>query len=408
MRLLIYSLNYTPELTGIGKYTGELGEWFSRRGHDVRVITGIPYYPEWKVSKNYRWWTYKEENILGCTVIRCPVWVPSRPSAVKRILHLVSFALSSMPMAIREAFWKPDIIFVVEPPLFCSPIAWIVSVISRASSWLHIQDFEVDAAFDLGLIKANWLKQLVLLIERGVIQRFDRVSTISNAMIQRLKNKGVSESRRLLFPNWVDTHKIFHITGGNSLRTELGIDNNHIIALYSGNMGEKQGLEIIIDAAKILINEPQLKFVMCGDGAAYNRLRILGQDVSNIQWLNLQPVERLNELLNIADIHLLPQRADAADLVMPSKLTGMLASGRPVVATANPDTEVWQVVQKCGVTVSPGDAKSFADAILLLANDSDKRAKLGCAARQYAEQQFDHDVVLSCFEKELVLLANQK
>ncbi len=161
------------------------------------------------------------------------------------------------------------------------------------------------------------------------------------------------------------------------MRDELCIPDDEIVVLYSGNMGEKQGLEIVIEAARALTDELALHFIMCGQGAAYARLRKLAEGLDNIKWLPLQPIDKLNELLNAADIHLLPQRADAADLVMPSKLTGILASGRPVVATAHPGTEVWNVVQGRGITVEPGNVEAFAGAIQKLAGDAERRKALG-------------------------------
>jgi len=145
-----------------------------------------------------------------------------------------------------------------------------------------------------------------------------------------------------------------------------------VVALYSGNMGEKQGLEIVVEAARILESDaPNIRFVLCGEGAAKVRMQALAADLSNVLWLPLQPLARLNELLNFVDIHLLPQRADAADLVMPSKLTGMLASGRPVLATAHAGTELAGVVAGCGVVVEPGNVQAFVDALRQLAADGE-------------------------------------
>jgi len=161
LRILIYGINYSPELTGIGKYTGEMAEWLAEQGHDIRIATAPPYYPEWKVADGYSAVRYWREQVDGVDVWRCPLYVPSRPSGLKRILHLASFALSSMPVIFRQIFWKPDVIVVIEPPLFCAPAAWLTAQLSSAKCWLHIQDFEVNAAFDLGIIPFPWMKKLV-------------------------------------------------------------------------------------------------------------------------------------------------------------------------------------------------------------------------------------------------------
>jgi putative colanic acid biosynthesis glycosyltransferase WcaI len=167
-------------------------------------------------------------------------------------------------------------------------------------------------------------------------------------------------------------------------------------------MAGKQGLETLLEAALLLEGEKSLRFVMCGDGAARERLRRAYGNLSNVVWLPLQPAARLNELLNLADIHLLIQLAGVADLVMPSKLTGMLASGRPVVATAGAKSRVAEVVEQCGIAVPPGEADALASAIRALGADPERRQRLGKAARDYAVKNIDVSSVLGDFERALI------
>lgn len=401
MRILISSINYAPELTGIGKYTTEMAEWLALKGHEVRVVTSQPYYPEWRVYDGYASWRYKNESVRGVGVWRCPLWVPSKPSGIKRLIHLASFALSSLPVLCRQIFWRPDLVFVVEPPLFVAPAALLCAKFSGAKAWLHIQDFEIDAAYGLGIIKFHWLFGLTMRSESWFMKRFDVISSISPNMMLRLLKKGLPKSSTYLFPNWADLARIFPLREHGSLRTELQVPHDAIVALYSGNMGEKQGLEILLQAATGLQSTANVTFVLCGDGAARLRLQSQFQELKNVKWVPLQPQERLNELLNMADIHLLPQRAEAEDLVMPSKLTGMLASGRPVIATACKGTQLEMVVSQCGMVVQPGCVEQLVQAIIKLAADPSMRADLGTKARVYAEKHIGRDQVLSQFETEL-------
>ncbi len=400
MRILIYGINYAPELTGIGKYTSEMAEWLAAHGHQVRVVTAPPYYPMWKIGEGFSGWRYSYSEQNGVKVYRCPLWVPSRLSGINRIAHLASFAISSLPVVLWQGlFWQPDVVWVVEPPLLCGPGAWLTARLSGAKAWLHVQDFEVDAVFSLGLLAPSRLQFFVSILERELMRRFDHVSTISRHMLERLKAKGVDDSRCLFFPNWVDTHVIYPLSEPSLLRTRLGLTPDTVVALYAGNMGEKQGLEILIDAAHLLMADAKIQFILCGDGAARSRLQKLAERLPNIRFLPLQPVDHLNELLNLADIHLLPQRADAADLVMPSKLTGMLASGRPVVTTAYRHTELARVVKGCGVVVPPGDKVALAEAIHYLAKCPRERIRLGQAGRAFAVMYWDREKVLRQFEK---------
>lgn len=395
---MLYGINFAPELTGIGKYTGEMAVWLTKAGHDVRVVTAPPYYPDWRIAKDYRAGRYMHEIWEGVRVWRTPLWVPARPSGLKRLLHLASFALSSLPVMLRQLLWRPDVVLVVEPPLVCAPAALCLARLARARAWLHIQDYEVDAAFALGLLKSRFTRWLAIRSERWLMRRFDQVSTISESMMKHALAKGVEADRLVQCPNWIDLSRIFPLAEPSSYRTELNIPATSIVALYSGNMGNKQGLEILADAARMLSGEPNLVFVFCGNGAGRANLEKRTKGLSNVRFLDLQPAERLNDLLGLADIHLLPQRADAADLVMPSKLTGMLASGRAVVATAHAETELGRVVAKCSVITAPGDAEAFANAVHALARDSGRRHALGRAGREYAELKLNISHILQDFE----------
>lgn len=402
-KILIIGINFYPELTGIGKYTGELAAYLRGSGHEVHVVTAPPYYPYWQVQPGYKAWQYKREFWRGVVIYRCPLWVPRKPSGLKRLLHLFSFAISSFPILLGQLHWKPDLVLCVAPAFFCAPFAWFTARLSGAKTWLHIQDFELDAATNLGMLPTDhFLTRWAVSGEIWLLARFDRVSTISERMLVRLLQKGVNLKRAVLFPNWVDTNDIFPLKPShNSLRKTFGIPSTHVVILYSGNMGKKQGLESLILVARQLQIHHNLHFILCGDGSARAELEMAAQDLSNVQFLPLQPPEKLNLLLNSADIHILPQRADAADLMMPSKLLGMLASGKAMIATANPGTELENVVNQVSVVVAPGDQSALCRAILSLASSPQLRLHLGEKGRDYVCRNWSKQIVLSRFESQL-------
>ena len=407
MKLLFYGINHSPELAGIGKYTGEMAAWFAANGHEVRVITAPPYYPAWKVGPGYSASQYRTESLQGATVYRAPLWVPLQPGGLKRLLHLASFALSSLPVLLAQWRWKPDVVWVVEPPLMCAPAAAAFASLRGVKSWLHIQDYEVDAAFDLGLIKGAALRRWVAGAERWLMRRFDRVSTISGRMVERARAKGVAPERVVHFSNWVDIGGITPLAAPSAYRAELGLAQDAVVALYSGNMGNKQGLEILADVARLLQGESHIRFVFGGNGSGRADLQARCAGLPNVRFLDLQPLGRLNHWLGLADVHLLPQRADAADLVMPSKLTGMLASGRAVLATAHAETELGRVVAQeaaCGLVVPPENASAMAEALRTLAADPARRLELGANGRRYAERELSQDVILRRFEAQLLAM----
>jgi colanic acid biosynthesis glycosyl transferase WcaI len=412
LKILIHGINFAPELIGVGKYTGEMAAWLAGHGHAVRVVTAPPYYPGWRVGEGYSAARYRRESWsasggAGAQVWRCPLWVPQQPGGLKRVAHLASFAASSAPIMLAQVRWRPDLVLVVEPTLLNAPAALATARLSGAKTWLHIQDLEVDAAFDMGLLPRGALRSAALAAERALLRGFDRVSTISEAMRERLIAKGVSAEKAPLFANWVDVDAISPLDRASTFRSQLDLAPHVCVALYAGNLGEKQGLEMLIEAARRLQHEPNLVFVIAGSGSARASLEAMGAGLGNLRWLPLQPAERLNDLLNLADIHLLPQRADAADLVMPSKLTGMLASGRPVVATAGQGTQLGRVVSGCGVLTPPGDGAALANAIAALVADPAQRRVLGRAARAYAEQHLARDAIMSRFENTALALCGR-
>jgi colanic acid biosynthesis glycosyl transferase WcaI len=395
MKILIYSANYAPEPTGIGKYSGEMAEWLAAKGHEVRVVAAPPYYPNWKVAEGYSWPPYRRETLNGVDVWRAPLWVPTRPSGIKRVLHLLSFAVSSAPVMLRQLAWSPDVVLTVAPAMACAPMGWLTARLSGAAAWLHVQDFEVDVAFQMNLLKGKRIQQLALWAERTLMRRFDKVSSISTKMVDRLRAKGIDSDAIELFPNWVDTHGVMPLDGVSGYRNELGIGTDKVVALFSGTWGAKQNLLSIPAVARKLAHRSELMFVICGDGVMRPELEQACAGLANVRLLPLQPKERLGELLGLADIHLLTQSADAEDLVLPSKLTGMLSSGRPVVATCRADTEIASVVASCGLVVSPTCIDQFAQAIVKLADKPELRCSLGVQGRKYAEHALAKDPILA-------------
>ncbi len=409
-RILVVCVHYAPDFVGAPKYNTEFCALLAARGHDVEVVTGLPHYPAWLIPSTHRRAAWKLEWIDGVKVWRTPLYVPRNPSGLKRIIHSASFGLAATFLAGWRAIrFRPDIVFTVAPTLLSAPAALAGARVSGATTWMHVQDFEIDAAFELGLLKGKQSRRLALGSETWLLRQFDRVSTISRNMMQLLSSKGVPEDRIVELRNWVDVEavKVWPSTA-TRYRVDLDIPPTAIVALYSGNMAGKQGLERLAEVATMLEAEmPELVFLLCGNGSFRAELETLCASLKNVRFLDLQPFELLPELLGTADIHLLPQRAEAADLVLPSKLTGILASGRPVVAMAQPGTSLADEVAGCGIAVEP-DAESMAAGIRTLAMDPALRATLGQSSREAAERRWHVAAIIDNFELELERLMSAK
>jgi colanic acid biosynthesis glycosyl transferase WcaI len=313
----------------------------------------------------------------------------------RRILHLLSFAASALPVILFQKARHPDLVFTVAPTLFSAPLAALRGHRNRQRNWLHIQDFEMDAGLNLSVVKhLPGMERIARHWEKGVYGKFATISTISNAMMKKLVEKGVPPEAIQYFPNWIDIDLIHPLEGENWYRRELHFDNSDVVIVYSGSIGQKQGLETLIEAAQKLVEHSHIHLVICGDGPGKLNLQKLAEGFTNIHFLPIQPAESLNELLNMADIHVLPQKAGAADLVMPSKLLGMLASGRPVIAACPPGSELFKIVNEVGLVAPPENASTLADQILLLASDQRLRLELGSRGRSYVVEHFSSGSVL--------------
>lgn len=416
LHIVVYGINFEPELTGCGKYTGEMCHWLASRGHRVDVVTAPPYYPHWQILEGHHGWRYVQDHThasAGLRVLRCPLWVPAQVTGKKRLLHLASFAASSaLGLLFTLLRQRPDVMVLIAPTLACAPAALALGKLFRIPVWLHVQDFEVDAMHAMGLVKQTGaLRRWALACESWIMKRFDRVSSISDNMVTRLHDKGVDASRTSRFLNWVDVSTIRPqplAHAQNSIRDQLQVTPDQTLVLYAGNLGQKQGIEVVIDTAIQLRHRQDIVFAFVGAGSALTDLKSRAEGLTQVRWLPLQPIELLNELLNAADIHVLPQRADAADLVMPSKLTGMLASGRPVIGTAAASTQLGKVLDDCGVRVDPGCSEALAQAITQLTAHPDEQHRLGDLGRQYALTHLAHEAVLRGFEDGLSSLAAER
>jgi colanic acid biosynthesis glycosyl transferase WcaI len=407
LRLLIYGLNYAPERTGVGKYTGEMAVWLRGRGHQVRVVTAPPYYPAWKVNAGYRGWRYRRESLQGVDVFRCPIWVPETPDGFRRLLHLLSFAVSSIPVLLRQIFWRPDRIFVIEPTLFCAPCALVTARLANAKAWLHIQDFEAEAFFGLGFGSGGFVKKCVNAVEGWLMRRFDRVSSISRQMVAKLSGFGIPEDRTTIFPNWVDTDRIRPGVRGRAFREEWGLGPDRKIVLYAGSMGNKQGLEMVLETARAIQNDdPDTLFLLVGEGSAMEGLvqRAGALGLRNVVFKPPQPPEDLPALLTLADVHMVVQKKGVAEAFMPSKLTGILAAGGTAIITADEDTELGRLVTNnpgIAVLVPPENQELFQEALRTELSKDRNGARINLVARKYAERYLATDGILSQFEKVL-------
>jgi colanic acid biosynthesis glycosyl transferase WcaI len=371
--VLLLGGNYFPEPTGIGKYNAEMIDWLAAHNYDCGVVTTYPYYPFWKIQEPYTnksAWYKKEQRYVNehvsLTVYRCPHYVPAVPTGIKRILSDISFFISAFFQFVRLLFRKKyNYVLVVAPPFQIGLLGYLYKKIKGSRLIYHIQDLQIDAGVELGMIKSKYLIRLMFGLERFIIRKADFVSSISEGMIKKIKAK--YNRPVLLFPNWADTTVFFPIANKEALKQQFNFLPTDKIILYSGAIGEKQGLQALLYTALELREASYIKFIICGSGPYKDRLVEMAGKLAlhNVHFMPLQPTEKFNRFLNMADVHLVMQKANENELFMPSKLTTICAVGGLVVVTASENTSLYNLVHNhnLGILIAPEDQSALTDAI---------------------------------------------
>ena len=408
MHYAFLGINYWPDETGIAPFTTGRCEYLASRGHRVTMFTGFPYYPAWRIPEPYRKHMFGREERNGVEIVRCWLYVPSQVSAAKRILHEASFITSSMLRAMaRRSIDKPDLLVVTTPPLALCLSAVVLSRLWKIPIVQHVPDLQPDAAMDLGMLRPGRLTDLLYGIEHYGYRRAALVSTLTEAMRRKIISKGIAPEKVVLFSDWARS-ELFQvpISGGVEFRRSLGISDDQLLVVHAGNMGVKQGLEVILGAAERSRNDRRIKYLLVGDGSVRAQLQhragTLGLD--NLRFLPLLPDARFLEMLAASDVSLVTQQKSVADIVFPSKVITLMSSARAIIASVNANSEVARVLDQAeaGVTVAPEDPEALLGAISALRAAPQQRHQLAMNARRFAEDFWEKQSTLSTLESHLL------
>jgi colanic acid biosynthesis glycosyl transferase WcaI len=403
--ILLLSHNFSPEPTGIGKYNGEMMDWLCKNGYNTTVITAFPYYPFWKVQAPYNNKWYKKEVVkypeqgTVMNIYRCPIYIPAFPSGAKRIIQDVLLWPAMLVVLFQQILFKKkhDLFITIAPPFHLAFLGFFYRFFRGGKIDYHIQDLQIEAAQQLNILSGLGLFNLMYKMEGRILRGSNYVSTISEGMIKKVEEK--AGRKVLFFPNWADTSFFYPLFDRSAVKQQWGFKPEDQVCLYSGSIGEKQGLESIIYAAEILKEQPQIKFAIAGSGPYKMQLTGLAEErgLTNICFFPLQDKENFNAFLNMADLHLIIQKGNASDLVMPSKLTTILAVGGVSIVTAPHGTSLEQVINEnnMGAVTTPDDTCELAAAIqnILSKNMDEMRQN----ARNYALKYLNIDNVMQTF-----------
>jgi colanic acid biosynthesis glycosyl transferase WcaI len=381
-------------------------DWLARNGFVCTVVTTYPYYPYWKVQSPYKNRWYKKERInygqseSSMTIYRCPSYVPSNPTGLKRMIQDASF-WSSMLWTIVKMIIKNDkfdLIITVAPPFHLAYLGLLLRKYTGGKLLYHVQDLQIEAAQDLNMLSNNKLFEKLYKIEKGVLDKADFVSSISAGMIKKRAEKVQKEIQ--FFPNWVDTTRFFPITDREKLKEKWNFQTDDKVFLYSGAIGEKQGLESILHAAEKLIHNNKIKFIICGSGPYKEKLIEIANNAGliNVSFLPVQEMDVFNEFLNMADLHLILQKSNESDLVMPSKLTTILAVGGVSLVTAPEGTSLYETIDQynLGYVIEPENTELLCKTIAEIKFDTSFELKKQ-KSREYALKYLNIDNVMNEF-----------
>ena len=403
-RVLLIGINFSPELTGIGKYSGEMIDWMTDNGTDCTVVTTFPYYPTWSIQKPYSGKFYKHEVSKEgkLNVFRCPIYVPSIPSGKKRILHDASFFMSSLLVMIMLLFKKKhDYIVCMAPPFHIGFLGLFYRFFKGGELVYHIHDMQIEAARDFNILKSDFAFKILFKLEHFILQHTNYLSSISTGMIQKVKAKIAREM--ILFPNWVDTDLFSPLKNRQLLKQQWGFEPDDKVVCYSGSIGEKQGLESLIKIAKQTQDQKHIKYVICGNGPYRQRLMEMTaeQGLSNMRFMDLQPLDTFNVFLNMTDVHLVLQKKSANDLMMPSKLTTIWSAGGLALVTAQPGTTLHTAIHKhnMAVVIDCEDDELLKEAIVDCCKHDFCNEKTN--ARTYALDYLSRENILKKFMTDL-------
>ncbi|WP_146234122.1 glycosyltransferase family 4 protein [Curtobacterium sp. MCPF17_046] len=380
--VLLVGLNFRPESTGIAPYTSGLAAELARRGVRVRAISSFPHYPQWRFPDG----GVPSKSITseaGVTVVRRRHRLPRRPGGLSRALSELSFGVA----AAATRFGRPHVVVLVSPALLSSAVALLKArLVTRRPVVFWVQDLYTLGLQELGAGSATLAERAIGAVERWCLRSADAVVVIHerfrNTVVDTL---GVDPDAVTVVRNWShleDTEPVDR----DAARAEQGWDRSDFVVLHAGNMGVKQGLENVVQAAQLATsNGSTVRFVLLGDGNQREHLAALSAGVPAVSMVGSLPDDKFRNAIGAADALLVNERRGVAGMAVPSKLTSYFSTGLPVIAATDPGsvTESEVLLADAGLVVPAGDPQALLEAAESLASDAELAAKFGENGRRY-------------------------
>jgi colanic acid biosynthesis glycosyl transferase WcaI len=387
MRIMILHMRFHPDLTGTGPLVSDLASDLVELGNEVTVISSMPHYGRHEIPPEYRGKLLHRSEYKGVDLWRTFVYVPKSPSGFQRAINYLSYTIMSIVAGLLTR--KPDVILCVNPPITVGFSGWLLSLARRAPLIFNVQDVWPDCLVIIDQLRSRLLIRIFKHLEKFIYRVSSRVTVLSEGMRENLMQKGVPAEKAVVIPNWSDVETIRPMERENSFRAAHGL-NGEFIVMFAGNLGFIAMLDKVLEAAKLLEDDPHIQFLIVGEGNAkaglVNRAGELG--LQNLRFLPTQPKEVLPEMLGAADLSLVTLNRRLGQLNVPSKTYSIMASARPVLASVPENSEIARLIEVagCGEGVPPEDPQALAQVIRRLSCQQEKLLIYGANGRRYVEE----------------------
>jgi colanic acid biosynthesis glycosyl transferase WcaI len=399
VKLAVVAPHFTPDIAPTGIVVTRIVEELTRRGHWIEVVTALPWYREHRIEPGFEGRLTRTEDTPWGRITRVhPFPAADKRDIFRRAIAFAGFSVMASAAGVRGG--SVDAVLAVSPPLTLGLTGLTVARARKAPVVFNIQDVHPDVAIELGALENKMLIGAARRLESFCYNHADATTVLSEDLLDNVRAKTRHPERVHVIPNFVDTAFVRPMEKENQYRREFGLVGKRVV-MYAGNVGLSQSLDIVLECASALAYEEDLVFVINGQGAARAELERNARGLSNVRFVDMQPPERLPELLAAADIHLVPLRKGLARSSMPSKTYSILAAARPLVASVDAGSEVTRVLERSegGVAVPPEDAEALTKAVRSLLDAPEETSRMGEAGRAWVESWASPAAVAESYER---------
>jgi colanic acid biosynthesis glycosyl transferase WcaI len=398
LKLVVITPHFAPDVAPTGVVVTRLVEELAKRGHEIEVVTSFPWYREHSIEAGFEGKTVRYEDTPWGRITRVhPFPATDKQRFVRRAAGYVAFSALAGAVSVRGG--RADAVLVLSPPLTLGITGWLVARRRKAPMVFNIQDVYPDVAIELDVLTHPALVRIARWLERFCYDRADAVTVLSDDLRDNVADKIGRADKVHVIPNFVDVQRISPGPRENSYRREYGLEGKTVV-MYAGNVGLSQSLDLLIHAASALTDEPDLVFVINGQGAARRDLERQAGALPNVKFVDMQPEARLPEVLAAADIHVVPLKPGLARSSVPSKTYSILAAGRPIIASVDVGSEIAHIVERAGagIAIPPDDAEAFTKAVRSLIDSPDDLERMGGSGRSFVERWASPAAIAESYE----------